>query len=67
MFDRIKNKTYRNFMFIKNKLMTEKGYPADEASKITHLIFENHEANNKDRSIKWFYDMVISKQENENA
>lgn len=58
----IRNKTYRNFMIIKNKLVREKGYSPEEATKITHLIFENvlYDKGCGDRSAEYFYDMVIS-------
>ena len=58
----IRNKTYRNFMIIKNKLVKEKGYSPEEATKITHRIFDNvlYDKNCGDRSAEYFYDMVLS-------
>lgn len=58
----MKRKTYRNFMIIRNKLMREKGYSPEEASNLTHLIFENVEYN-PGRTAEDFYSMVISKEE----
>lgn len=58
----IRNKTYRNFIIIKNKLVKEKGYSPEEATKITHIIFENvlHDKNRGGRSAEHFFDMVLS-------
>ena len=58
----IRNKTYRNFMIIKNKLVKEKGYSPEEAVKISHLIFDNvlYDKGCGDRSAEDFYDMVLS-------
>ena len=58
----IRNKTYRNFTIIKNKLIREKGYLPEEAAKISHLIFENvlYDKNCGARSAEYFYDMVLS-------
>lgn len=62
MVKMIRNKTYRNFIIIKNKLVKEKGYSPEEATKITHLIFENvlYDKGSGDRSAEYFYDMVLS-------
>lgn len=58
----IRNKTYRNFIIIKNKLMKEKGYSPDEASKLTHLVFENvfYDKDYGNRSAEYFYSMILS-------
>ena len=58
----IRNKTYRNFTIIKNKLIREKGYSPEEAAKIAHLIFENviYDKGFGDRSAEYFFDMVLS-------
>lgn len=61
----MKRKTYRNFLIIKNKLMKEKGYPSDEASKLTHLIFENTENDGAGRTAEDFYSKILSKAEYE--
>ena len=65
----IRNKTYHNFMTIKNKLIKEKGYSAEEASSIAHRIFENVEFD-KDygkRPAEAFYNMVLSAPEYKNC
>ena len=58
----IRNKTYRNFIIIKNRLMKEKGYSPDEASKLTHLVFENvfYDIDYGNRSAEYFYNMILS-------
>lgn len=62
----IKNKTYHNFLIIRNKLMREKGYTPEEASKLTHLIFENLSCN-QGRTAEEFYNLILSKEEFEAA
>ena len=62
----IKNKTYHNFLIIRNKLMREKGYNPEEASKFTHLIFENLSCN-QGRTAEEFYNLILSKEEFEAA
>ena len=49
-------------MIINNKLIREKGYSPEEATKITHLIFDNvlYDKNCGARSAEYFYDMVLS-------
>lgn len=65
----IRNKTYRNFMIIRNKLIKEKGYAPEEASKITHQIFENvwFDKDYGNRSADFFYDLIVSAKEYANA
>lgn len=60
----IKNKTYHNFLIIRNKLMNEKGYDPQTASKLTHNIFENLEANTG-RTAEEFYNRILSREEYE--
>ena len=57
----IRNKTYRNFIIIKNKLTKEKGYTPEEASQITHQIFENvwFDKDYGNRSAEFFYDAIV--------
>lgn len=61
----IRNKTYRNFMIIKNKLTKEKGYAPEDASKIAHQIFENvwYDKDYGNRSAEYFYNMIITSDE----
>ena len=61
----IRNKTYRNFIIIKNKLMKEKGYSPDEASKLTHHVFENvfYDKDYGNRSAEYFYNTILSAEE----
>ena len=40
----MRNKTYRNFMIIANKLQREKGYSEKQAFELAHKVFENVEA-----------------------
>lgn len=40
----IKNRTYRNFMIIMNRIL-DKGYDRQEAEKITRRIFDEYELN----------------------
>ena len=58
----MKNKTYHNFLIVKNKLMNEKGYRPEEASEITHLIFENYNYDST-RTVRNYYDRILSKEE----
>lgn len=63
----IKNKTYRNFLTVKNRIIREKHYTGDEASKLTHLVFENFE-NDKgqgNRPIDYFIDKLLTKEQYE--
>lgn len=59
----MKRKTYRNFIIIKNKLMREKGYGNDEASKLTHLVFDNTENDDAGRTAEYWYSRILSKAE----
>ena len=58
----IRNKTYRNFIIIKNKLMKEKGYSPEEATKLSHLVFENvfYDKDCGNRSAEYFYNRILS-------
>ena len=62
MLTKMKNKTYRNFLIVKNKLMTEKGYDPTTATDLTHRIFENHSID-PFHSIKEYYDRILTKEE----
>ena len=61
----IRNKTYRNFMIIRGKLIREKGYSPEEATKLTHLVFENvlYDKNCGDRPAEYFYNTISSAEE----
>jgi hypothetical protein len=61
----IRNKTYRNFTIIKNKLVKDKGYEPEEASKITHQIFENvwFDKDCGNRPAEFFYNLIIASDE----
>ena len=63
----MKRKTYRNFMIIANKLQKEKGYNQQEAFDISHKIFENVENDGAGRTAEFFYRMIVSKEEYEEA
>lgn len=58
----IRNKTYRNFIIIRNKLIREKGYSKEEATTLSHTIFENvfYDKDHGNRSAEYFYDMVLT-------
>ena len=56
----IKNKTYRNFMIIMNRLMN-KGYDKEEAENLTHKCFDNSEQDG--RSPEVFESMILRKSE----
>ena len=62
MLESMKNKTYRNFLIVRNKLLKEKGYDVQEANKLSHLIFENYNLDST-RTIEWYYDRILSKAE----
>lgn len=62
MLEKMKKKTYHNFLIVRNKLMFEKGYEPREAERITHRIFNNYQLDNT-HTIKWYYDMVLTKEE----
>ena len=59
----MKNKTYRNFTIIKNKLIREKGYNKEEASKLTHIVFENTVLDDAGRTAEYWYSRILSKSE----
>jgi hypothetical protein len=58
----MRRKTYRNFLIVKNKLMNEKGYRPEEASEITHDIFENYDYDST-RTVRDYYDRILSREE----
>ena len=61
----IRNKTYRNFIIIRNKLMKEKGYSREEATKLSHLVFENvfDDKDYGNRPAEYFYNTILSAEE----
>lgn len=61
----MRNKTYRNFMIIANKLQREKGYNKEQAFELAHKVFENVEADKRygKRTAEHFYNMILSKRE----
>ena len=61
----IRNKTYRNFMIIRGKLIREKGYSPEEATKLTHIVFENvfDDKDYGNRSAEYFYNTILSAEE----
>ena len=61
----IKNKTYRNFLIIKNRIIKEKHYDEKEASKLTHRVFDNYELDKGygNNSIEFFIDRILTKEE----
>ena len=63
----MKRKTYRNFMIIANKLQREKGYAKQEAFDLAHKVFENVENDGAGRTAEFFYGMIASKIEYEEA
>ena len=63
----MKRKTYRNFMIIANKLQREKGYPKQEAFDLAHKVFENVENDGAGRTAEFFYGMIVSKNDFEEA
>ena len=62
MLESMKNKTYRNFLIVRNKLMKEKGYDRKTSEQITHRIFENYSLDNT-RTIREYFDRVLTKEE----
>lgn len=62
MLDKMKKKTYRNFLIVRNKLMNEKGYDPRTSEQIAHRIFENYQLDNT-HSIQWYYDKVLTREE----
>ena len=63
----MKRKTYRNFMIIANKLQREKGYNQQEAFDLSNKVFENVENDSAGRTADFFYGMIVSKPEYEEA
>lgn len=63
----MKRKTYRNFMIIANKLQREKGYTQQEAFDLSHKVFENVENDGAGRTAEFFYGMIVSKNDFEEA
>lgn len=63
----MKRKTYRNFMIIANKLQREKGYNQQEAFDLSHKVFENVENDGAGRPAEFFYGMIVSKNDFEEA
>ena len=63
----MKRKTYRNFMIIANKLQREKGYSQQEAFDLSHKVFENVENDGAGRTAEFFYGMIVSKNDFEEA
>ena len=63
----MKRKTYRNFIIIANKLQREKGYPKQEAFDLAHKVFENVENDGAGRTAEFFYGMIVSKNDFEEA
>ena len=61
----IRNKTYRNFIIIRNKLMKEKGYSREEATNLSHLVFENvfYDKDYGNNPAEYFYNMILSAEE----
>ena len=61
----IRNKTYHNFLIIRNKLIKEKGYTEEEATKITHTIFENvyYDKDRGNRPAEYFYGLITTANE----
>ena len=61
----MRNKTYRNFMIIANKLKREKGYNEKQAFELAHKVFENVEADKQygRRTAEYFYNMILSNSE----
>ena len=62
MLNKMKNKTYHNFLVVRNLLMREKGYSQEESNKIAHLIFENYNLDNT-RTIRDYFDRILPKEE----
>ena len=54
-------------MIIANKLQREKGYNQQEAFDLSHKVFENVENDSAGRTAEFFYGMIVSKAEFEEA
>lgn len=62
LIEKMKRKTYRNFLVVWNLLQQEKGYDRETARKLAHMVFENAEAN-PGQSINRLYDRILPKEE----
>ena len=62
MLNKMKKKTYRNFLIVRNLLMKEKGYGTQEATDLAHLIFGNYELDNN-YTIAHYYNRILTKEE----
>ena len=62
MLETMKNKTYHNFLIVRNKLLKEKGYGVQDANAIAHRIFENYYFDNT-RTVQDYYDRVLAREE----
>lgn len=63
----IKNKTYKNFLWVKKQIIIHKHYDKDEATRLAHLVFEDFE-NDKgcgNRPIDYFIDKLLTKEQYE--
>jgi hypothetical protein len=54
-------------MIVANKLQREKGYPKQEAFDLAHKVFENVENDGAGRTAEFFYGMIVSKNDFEEA
>ena len=59
----IKNKTYRNFIIVMNKIIA-KGYDEKTAEDLAHKVFDNYYADKGrgDRSVEWFIGQILTKE-----
>ena len=57
----IKNKTYHNFMYVIRQIQN-KGYDFSEAEKMTHRIFDQHEACPEGLSVAQLINMIVVKE-----
>ena len=62
----IKRKTYRNFMYVMNRIQA-KGYTFEEAERMTHRVFDDYEAQPEGLGVLARVNMIIDKAEWENA
>jgi Mn-dependent DtxR family transcriptional regulator len=62
MLDKMKKKTYRNFLIVRNKLMNEKGYDPKTAADLAHRIFKNYSLDSF-HTIKDYYDRILTREE----
>jgi hypothetical protein len=54
-------------MIIANKLQREKGYNQQEAFDLSHKVFDNVENDDAGRTAEFFYGMIVSKNDFEEA